>query len=585
MALTSPTPDADPVEHSAKELLAKLYARRLMSFQVLTLPALIYYCVRGAIDGPNPTVWAVGLALINNLLTMWMSRQPKLRAFAAPQYIAGVYVLVLLSACVDGLLQSEVLWFVGLGPALSCFTMGVRAIRFNYWMGLAVILIPCAAELFWPDFILRERGPQSIAGLRVVNLVLLAGFGWLAVWHVSRQQAAMEEQNSELNRARAQVQAAAASKSEFLATISHEIRTPMNGILGTAQHLRGCPLSAPHRDHANAILDSGNKLMDVLNAILDLSKIEAGKFNLRHTSLRLDRILKEVRDEINAGDPVHPLVLQSQDTRLRMHGDPSRIAHVLRTLITAFSSQCPDVPLQVEANAEGPWAFIELRAPGAPLSPQSRQLLANPAMHLAKQEHDDHRVALAMKVTHEIVRLMGGQLAIASNPERGSWIRWTLARHSDALSDSVETSLGHEPSSVSLNNAKIAAHTVLVVDDNAINRRVARMQLEQMGCSVTLAKDGAQALRFCADTPFSAVFMDLQMPGLSGIETTRKIRSELGPNAHSPIIAFTADAYDADLDELEAAGMNGHLEKPFRVEALRRLLSKLDSPHWERRAS
>lgn len=574
-AETSPI-DRDAVEAMAEELLVKLRAESLMSFQKFTLFPLFYYAIRGFFIGFDVGVMVVIAALLNNLATMWTVRLPKYRHLAAPQYIAGLYVLVSLVSFVDGLLQSHVLWFVGLGPIMGSLTMGPRAIRTCLYVGIGVVLLSAGAEYFWPNFLIRGHPPGAVWLLRIVFITVMSAFGLLAAWHSAKQEEQIRKQREAVEAARAKVQAAADSKSEFLAAMSHEIRTPMNGILGTAQHLAGSGLDRQQMGYTRLILHSGRQLMDVLNAILDLSKIEAHKFKLRDTKVRLDRIFRDVVGEIGRSFSARRLSLTSKggDRPVLVEGDPSRIEQVLRNLLSVVVRYAQNHPVEVELDIHGDSARFEFRIPGYQLAPDQQCVLENPALALSRGLSESQRLALIMKVSRAVVDLMGGEISVDSDGKGGTCIGWHL--HKSMTDPSLELIDGGGSSVEMSSDAVVVGHRVLVVDDNEINLRVAQKQLEQLGCTVVVKRDGLEALKICETERFSAVFMDLQMPKLSGLQATRAIRESGGPNADTTIIAFTANAYDADLDALDAAGMNGHLAKPFRVEALRRLLLKLD---------
>lgn len=576
MPLQAPAIDEQRVHAKAKELLGDLHAKRLQSFQFLSAPAQVYYLARNFIvEGFSIPTIMILVALANNLFTMWAIRQPKLRHVAAPQFVGGLYLLILLMSLCDGMLQSHILWLVTVGPAISCLTMGERAIKAVFVAGLVLIFIPSMAELWWPDLLLRERTPPMILVLRMLCLFLLSGASWLACRHTEHQDRWLKQQNSDHEAARAAAAAAASSKSDFLATMSHEIRTPMNGILGTAQHLARSDLSEQEKGFAGIILDSGRKLLDVVNAILDLSKIESGRFQLRNAPMRLDHCLRDIVREVSRSFSAQKLSILAQNSErpVAMQGDPSRIEQVLRNLLVSFVGYAKTHTIEVQLCAQQGNARFEFRIPELHLDDDAQTTLQEPAKVLTDPEHHHRRVALAMKVSHDIIQLMGGSLRVTSTKEAGTFVIWSLFDASLQLGADPTMTMSHTLENSLLD---VGSLSVLVVDDNLINLRVASRQLEQMGCTVTIASDGQQAVQACEQETFSVVFMDLQMPKLSGFEATRIIRSGQGPNAKTPIIAFTADAYDVDLQALSAADMQGHLAKPFRATELRRLLDSLD---------
>lgn len=559
---------------AATQLLNQLRDDRLAIFQKLTLIPLFYYAYRAFAVGMYVAFYALLVGIANNLFNIWLLKQPTGRRWAAPLYVSGFYLLFPGIACFDDFLDSPSLWFLCGGPIIASLTMGARAVKINLYACLIVILGVTIGEFTVHDLPVREHPEKAIWTMRLFVLFVLSGFGLIAAWRSHKLSREIQSKNKELESARAKAQAAAASKSDFLATMSHEIRTPMNGILGTAQHLLGSDLSEDETGYSRIVLDAGHQLMDVLNAILDLSKIEAQQFALRDAELRLDRIFKDVCNEVAGSVESQPVQLKVIPISLPtvLQGDPSRIEQVLRNLLMTMVSLGNHAVVEVELIQEKRLACIEFRVPGVCLENEARAILEEPKSALTNQPNQSQRLALVMSVSREIIELMGGALVVHADEEKGSVVRWFFYR--GAKKQERELSV----SSATADQVSVAlhpAHDVLVVDDNAINRRVARMQLEQLGCKVSLAQDGEQAVAMSQQSSFSVIFMDLSMPKLDGRQATKKIRNQKGPNTHTPIIAFTADAYDANLDSLQALGMNGHLAKPFRVAALTRLLNEL----------
>lgn len=574
--------DSAQVQATAQELLVKLRADTLSVFQIFSLIPLLYYTYRTHLVGMDVAFYGVLVGLANNLANIWLLRRSPWPHLAAPIYISGLYVMVAGVAFVDNLLESPVLWFVFMGPVLAALTMGVRAVKINAGISFAVIALVAVCEFSLTGLPVREHPPAVLWIMRIVGIVMLSGFGLIASWRALKQERKIAAQNEIQEQARAKVEAAAVSKSEFLATMSHEIRTPMNGILGTAQLLAGSQLGETQQGYTTVILDSGRQLMDVLNAILDLSKIEAMKFELRDAKVRLDRVFRDVIREVGQSVYAQHVEVKAVGGQqpMMVQGDPSRIEQVLRNLLTAVVQYASGGELVVQLETQGDSARIEIRLPGQELASSELAVLEEPGLALSLRPSESQRIALAMKVSHAIVALMGGALVVESDPEQGTVLKWFLCKGALELDCELSLSTG---SRLEVSVESWDSQEVLVVDDNAINLRVARMQLEQMGCEVTVANNGAEAIERCGEIEFAAIFMDLQMPELSGVDTTKIIRSSHGPNAQTPIIAFTADAYDADLAALEAVGMNGHLTKPFRVESLRRVLSKLQGPVLQRK--
>lgn len=565
-------PDA---KATANNLLNQLRDDRLASFQKMALLPLGYYTYKALSVGLIGAFCVILLGTANNLLTMWLLHRPRTRRWAAPLFVGGFQLLCGAVACYDNLLDSPALWFICGAPLMAALTMGSKAVKLNVIASILVIVGVVVGEFTLLDLPFRDHPDAALWKMRLIGLFVISGFGLIAAWRSHKLSKEILTKNEELEKARAKAQFAANSKSEFLATMSHEIRTPMNGILGTAQHLIGCGLDKEQSEYSRVVLDSGHRLMDVLNAILDLSKIEAQQFELRDTELRLDRVFKDVCKEVDRAFEAHAVELSFVEIKqpTLLQGDPSRIEQVLRNLLMTMVNLAGASRVEVELQAETGSACIEFRLPNTVLLAKERAILEEPRSVLSQRPNESQRLALVMAVSKEIIKLMGASLVVHEDTKKGTLVRWFFCRTANQQA-SEQVMVSATNLEVSLGLSKV--HDVLVVDDNAINRRVARMQLEQLGCKVSLANDGEHALEMCEQRVYSVIFMDLSMPKLGGREATRLIRSQSGPNAKTPIIAFTADAYDAELDTLAAVGMNGHLAKPFRVAALTRLLNNLE---------
>lgn len=564
------------VEEVAQELLSLQKARRLKSFQRLVALPLLGYCFLTLKLGLLYPFIGVVIAIVNLGLNVWMIRRPATQHLAGPFFLGGTLVLLGLACMQDGRIASPSLWVILIVPLVSALTIGSSAPRRYLWICLGALALVGLVDAFELVPVRHVYDNRALFRMRLLVLVLLSGLGLIAAWHSMKQSKRIEGQSRAIQEASEEVQAASRSKSKFLATMSHEIRTPMNGILGTAQHLAMGELDKEQRQYNEVIVASGNQLMDVLNSILDLSKIEAGKFELRDTELRLDRLFRETVAQIrqNYAAQAVELRVRGGDLPLRLRGDAIRIEQVLRNLLAVVVESAVCGPIEVQLGVEGLDAVIELASPFEVQDPQLLEVLQSPQTAMSQRPNESHRLALVMKVSQALIELMGGNFAVQCAADRHYRIRWSFPL---PVCDLSQDSAPWNSQSMEVLFDSWEGMKVLVVDDNAINLRVAKKQLEHLGCVVSVASDGEEALAHCEKTTFAIVFMDLQMPRMSGQDATRKIRSGQGPNRDTAIVAFTADAYDADLNALREAGLNGQLSKPFRVQALKRVLAKYAS--------
>ena len=368
------------------------------------------------------------------------------------------------------------------------------------------------------------------------------------------------------------------AKSAFLANMSHEIRTPMNGILGMTQlALRDTP-DERQRHYLQSIEFSAQSLLGILNDILDISKIEAGKLHIEQAPFELGRLVENVLLLVEpAAEQKHLMLRFEFDPDLESHylGDALRIRQVLANLLgnaVKFTAQ-GEVKLAVSRPAPGRLRFA-VSDTGIGLSAaQQQQLFQAFSQADVSTTREYGGTGLGLAISKQLVELMGGRIGVESAPGRGSCFHFDIAAEACAAPVAAEprgnADAGQEPL------AALRGRRVLLVEDNAINREIALRIIEMEGLRVELAEDGQQALdQFRASRP-DLILMDIQMPVMDGYEAARRIR-ELDPDV--PIIALTANAFLEDIDKTRAAGMNAHLTKPFEIDAIQATLRQFLAP-------
>lgn len=383
---------------------------------------------------------------------------------------------------------------------------------------------------------------------------------------------ALKRAMDEIAEARDQARAAAEAKSQFLSRMSHELRTPLNSILGFAQLLAADGgLAEEQRSQVHTLLGAGRHLLELVNGLLDLGKIEAGKLELADRPLALPALLASCVDLMRPeaerkGISLSVALADSLPTHVR--GDPTRLRQLaLNLLSNAVKYTPPGGVVALRASAAG-FAAPEGRAairmeiedtgPGIPTQ-QINRLFQDFEQFAPALEPG---TGLGLAISARLAEAMGGRIGCDSEPGRGAlfWVELPLP-----LADAPEA---QSPVQATLQ----ASLRVLVVDDMMANRMVARALLASAGHSVELAADGAAALEALAAQEFDAVLMDLQMPGLDGLEATRRIRALPPPRGTVPVFALTASALPEQVEQCRDAGMDGHLAKPIERAALLALL-------------
>ena len=395
--------------------------------------------------------------------------------------------------------------------------------------------------------------------------------GYLGIAHDVTQQKQYEKS---LREATDKAEQASRAKSEFLANMSHEIRTPLNAVIGISYVLRRMGLDAEQAKCVAKIEIAGKSLLAVIEDVLDLSKVEAGELLLEHASFNPHHVLQDLAAVMTAQAHAKGIALEidaPHDLPEVLTGDAKRLNQILINLVsnaikfTDHGHVCLRVR-QVAVAAERVTLRFVVQDTGIGIAPEVQQRLFAPFVQAdASITRRFGGTGLGLSIVKRLAGLMGGHVSLISTPGAGS--EFTVV---------LDFALGGSPVSPRADSAltptgasELLGVRVLVVDDSAVNRAVARRILELSGARVTLACDGQEAIDRLLAKPgaFDVVLMDVQMPVLDGLEATRRIRLEPAL-AGLPVIALTAGALSSAHEHALAAGMNDFITKPFEVETL-----------------
>ncbi|PZW44732.1 signal transduction histidine kinase [Humitalea rosea] len=379
-----------------------------------------------------------------------------------------------------------------------------------------------------------------------------------------------------LKRAMAEVAEAAEAKGRFLSRMSHELRTPLNGILGFGQILLADQtLSTEQRRQVEILLSAGRHLLELVNGLLDLSKIDAGKLELEPRPAMLRPLL----DGCSA--LLSPEIARKRQTlRLDVAGglpqsiitDPTRLRQLLLNLLSNAVKFTPEGGAVIlRALHRGNTIRFEVQDSGPGVPAEKRHLLFSDFVQLADRSAEAAGTGLGLSISARLVSLMGGRIGCDSAPGGGAifWVELPLAAAEPMAQSRALPVPASEPT-----EPVVGAH-VLVVDDLAANRLVAQAMLSAAGHRVASAADGAEALAMVEAGDYDIVLMDLQMPVMDGMESTRRIRALPAPKGNIPILAVTASALPDQVAACREAGMDGHLSKPVDRDGLVREVSRL----------
>ncbi|MDO8295747.1 MAG: PAS domain-containing protein [Caulobacter sp.] len=380
---------------------------------------------------------------------------------------------------------------------------------------------------------------------------------------------ARKRQELALVEAQRAAEAAAEAKASFLANMSHEIRTPMNGVLGVLHLLKGETISDDGRRLLDEALSCGQMLSTLLDDVIDFERIEAGRLDLNDEPVDAGELARSVFRllEPQARGKGLTLDLEGAQGLGWVRSDPVRLRQCLFNLMgnAVKFTIAGGVTLRCARPAPGRLAFeVRDTGIGVPLEAQDR-LFERFHQADASTTRRFGGSGLGLTITRRLAEMMGGEVSFESMPGVGSVFRLEIAAP-DALATAPLADLAGAP---------LEDLRVLVVEDNATNRMIAVKMLESLGASAQTAVDGASGVEAASTGVFDLILMDIQMPGMDGLEACRRIRAQAGPSAATPIIALTANVLSHQRDTYLAAGMDGVVGKPISPAALLAEISRL----------
>ena len=539
------------------------YQYRYPGFAQLCLALLLAFSVARTVLSYNvkrmsPEIWVRWFSVLTLLIaSIW----------------SGFWIITLYQ---DGLNTTTLLAIVAITGIASAGVGTLSPLRRLSYTLLLIMLSPMAVILLQQ----REGVGQAYAVMMVSGTLFLMYVSRrmnAQYWNMQKNAYLLEERARELTDA-------TLAKSQFLARMSHEIRTPMNGIMGMTQLLHNGNLGKEEKKLVDTIYQSSETLLDILNDILDLSRIEIGGMKLKQTNFDIVETISET---------ISMLESQAAERGLRIHiklpgtspdrllGDPGRFRQILTNLIgnaIKFSEHADITVRLAQKKIDDSRILISIRVidAGIGIPEETRAHIFEAFIQADDSATRRHGgTGLGLAICRQLVEMMGGRIGMKNNAGPGSTFYFKIPfdiAPPGSYSSTPSIELAPQP----LRSEQLSNAHILVAEDNEVNQLLIRKILEELGCQATIAADGIEVVNKWKKQHFDAILMDIQMPGRDGIAATKIIREqEIHDEVHTPIIAVTANALSDDRQRFMDAGLDDYLSKPYKLKKLKATLE-----HW-----
>ncbi len=468
----------------------------------------------------------------------------------------------------------------------TCFDVFERSVAERIHNHDSQVLASGEASFQGASFIRNVAGVELVMSTKKFVVSGADGAQFLVI--LSEDVTERHAQGLALQEAIRAAEAANEAKSNFLATMSHEIRTPLNGVLGMAQAMAADPLSRVQKERLAVIRQSGEALLAILNDVLDLSKIEAGRLTLEDVEFDFHELARGAHAAFTtlANKKGVSFALSIERARGVYRGDPTRVRQILYNLISNALKFTSAGEIGLRARHDETGLILSVDDTGIGMAPEVLETLFSKfTQGDASTTREYGGTGLGLAICRELAELMGGHISVESAVGIGS--RFTVTLPLDRIGDAVTACVVcvAPADRAPRESGEVAAELrVLAAEDNSVNQLVLKTLLHQAGIDPVVVDNGALALDAWRQGAFDVILMDVQMPQMDGVTATRAIRAEeaITGRARTPIIALTANAMAHQVAQYTAAGMDGYVSKPIETAKLFRaiegVLTAVDGP-------
>lgn len=559
------------------------------------LAAALYYTIITASHPFYETGWALvvleGLALtaaLSGFFFWWMLGRPVVQSLwrleLAALIINALFMANVVSYQLFHFEAPKLVYFVLMALVFSTASPSLRVAYSSSMAAIAGLAI------------MAQRAPEYVASQHIF-IGVAAGFAAVGIATLMRgairrelrarlasealnrdletKLGEIEQLRAEAQALAAQAQAADRAKSEFLATMSHEIRTPLNGVLGMIEVMDRSPLPSVQRERLTVVRSSARTLLQLINAVLDISKIESGKMELVPSAFSISELtdgIGRLYSGIAADKGLSFHMVRDPGLPDTRFGDEVRLRQVISNLISNALKFTDSGSITVEVGGDDASLIVRVRDTGMGIPEDLRgHIFERFAQADSSSTRRSQGSGLGLAICSELARLMGGGIRLLPEADRrGSCFEFVVSM--PATTEPASTGDPADPADL----PAAQALRVLVVDDNATNRTVLTALLAELGIGASVANDGLQAVAAFNAEPWDVILMDIHMPNMDGLQACRAIREQEASEGRdrTPIIAVTASALTHETERYRAAGMDGCLAKPIDI---RRLVAELQS--------